>query len=369
MPERCECGGCVEATGESDRVIVDDIPPVHVERTLHVTPIGRCVRCKKRVVTRLPGATSGGRRVAKVVIGPNAQALMTSLRFEGNMTMPAICATMGTWLGLSITRGGLAQILQRIARRAAPSYEEIVAHVRNASLVGVDETGLRQDGVSGWAWLVRTATASLFRIELSRAAWVADQMLGADFKGIVCSDFYSVYTRRDDWKHAYCGAHMIREAKKIAEVSPSPRTEKFCKDVRDFYRDAKRGRNRRTRKARHALRVRLGKLIANRDLSLNPDVARLQRRLHTHFHGILTFVDRPEVPADNNATERDLRAFACFRKATGGTRSPRGSKTAAGMMSITQTLRKNGLPLRQYVIGLYDTHLLGRAPPSVFAKR
>lgn len=366
MPKHCACGGPVEATRESDSVIVDDIPPVHVERTRHVTPVGRCTRCKKRVVTRLPGATSSGQRVAKVVIGPNAQALMTSLRFEGNMTMPAICATMGTWLGLSITRGGLAQILQRIAKRASPSYEEIVAHVRASSLVGADETGLRQDGVSGWAWLVRTDTASLFRIELSRGAWVADQMLGANFNGIVCSDFYSVYTRRDDWKHAYCGAHMIREAKKIAEVSPSPRTEKFCKDVRDFYRDAKRGRKRRTRKARHGLRVRLGKLIADRDLSLNPDVRRLQARLHKHFHGILTFVDHPEVPPDNNATERDIRALACFRKATGGTRSARGSKTVATVMSITQTLRKNGLPLRDYVIGLDDAHLLGRAPPSVF---
>ena len=43
-------------------------------------------------------------------------------------------------------------------------------------------------------------------------------MLGEDFAGVVCSDFYGVYTGHDDWLHAYCGAHTIREAKKIAEL-------------------------------------------------------------------------------------------------------------------------------------------------------
>jgi hypothetical protein len=39
---------------------------------------------------------------------------------------------------------------------------------------------------------------------------------------VVCSDVYGAYARRGDLQHAYCGAHNIREAKKIAEVDPTP---------------------------------------------------------------------------------------------------------------------------------------------------
>lgn len=367
MPKRCSCGGSVEPTSEEDSTVVEDIPPVQVVRTRHVTPVGRCTKCGKRVATKLPGAPAGGSRIAQVVVGPNAQALLVSLRFEGKMTMPAICTTMRTWFGLSITAGGLVQMFHRIGKRGAPSYDEISEQVRQAPVVGLDETGLRQDGLSGWAWLARTDQASLFRIELSRGSWVAEQMLGTGFIGIVCTDFYSVYTCRNDWTHAYCGAHVIREAKKIAEVTPTEQSEEFRDRLQALYRDGRKAQRTRRRRARHGIRVRLGRLVADPTLGLHADVARLQARLDQHFHGVLTFLDRPDVPADNNATERDLRALAQYRKVTGGTRSPLGSLTLARMMSISQTLRKNDMPLRDWVIGLHDAHLKGRPPPPVFA--
>ncbi len=98
-----------------------------------------------------------------------------------------------------------------------------------------------------------------------------------------------------------------------------------------------------------------------------PDVVRLQRRLHDHYDGVLLFVDRPDVPMTNNATEHDIRPFAMHRKVTGGTRSARGSRTLAHHMSVNQTLRKNGLPLRAWVGDAYEAHLQQRPPPSVFA--
>ncbi len=38
-----------------------------------------------------------------------------------------------------------------------------------------------------------------------------------------------------------------------------------------------------------------------------------------------------------------------------------------GSMTITQTLRKNDLSLRDYVANVWDAHLHGHPPPSVFA--
>lgn len=367
-PAECACGGHVVSTTETRSTIVEDIPPITVTVTRHVAPIGCCATCGKKVSAPLPGDTKSGQSVAQTQLGPNLQALVASLRFDHHLPFTQIAAFMRTWINVAVTPGGLAHLVARLAHRATPSVEEITAHVRAASVAGADETGWRQNGAAGFSWIVRTDRASLFRTELSRGAWVLESMLGTSFRGVLSSDFYSVYTSpKNEWKPAYCGAHVIREAKKIAEVSPCGITTQFAEQLRTWYRDAKAAQKSGDARVRHGLRVRLGKLIADDSLSLHSDVARLQGRLDENFYGVTRFMDRTDVPADNNATERDIRALALHRKTTGGTRSAHGSRVLDTMMSVTQTLRKNGRSTREYIAGLHDAHLHGRPPPPLFA--
>jgi transposase len=173
-------------------------------------------------------------------------------------------------------------------------------------------------------------------------------------------------SREDDWTRAYCGAHTIREAKKIAEVSPCAATETFRDRLGTIYQIGKQAQQSGEVSARQGVRVRMGRLIADTVLGTDPDVARRQARLDEHFDGVLTFLDFPDVPSDNNATERDIRPLAVYRKVTGGTRSPRGSQTLAHWMSVTQTLRKNDLPLGPFILDLHRAYYEGSSPPSVF---
>ena len=365
-PIVCDCGGHTEATGEVESTIVQDIPPVKVENVKHVAPVRCCQRCGRRVAAKLPGAVESGTSVAQVQVGPNALAMAVGLRFQQRVPLSGICRFLDTWFELKLSPGGLSQMLGRWRRRSTATYEEIVQHVRSAPVVGADETGLRQNGLGGYAWLVRTDKASLFRIELSRGGWVIIAMLGENFAGVVCSDFYGVYTGHDDWLHAYCGAHTIREAKKIAEVTPSAITEAFATRLQALYAAGKEAQASGDPAANQSVRIRFGQLVADVDLGQNADVARLQARIHQHFYGVLQFLDRPDVPADNNATERDIRPLAVYRKVTGGTRSSDGSITLAHWMSIVQTLHKNLLPLRDFVLDLHRSHYAARPPPSVF---
>jgi transposase len=368
LPERCDCGGHVHPNGETESTIVQDIPPVVVpENVKHIGPVGVCDRCGKRHGPPLPGAVRAGQSVAKVQIGPNAQALIISLRFEYRMPMQGIGAVMGEWFGLRITPGGVSQLLDRTRNWSTASYAEIQNRVRQSPVVGMDETGLRQDGATGWAWLARTDKASLFRLEPSRAGWVAEAMLGEHFIGVLCTDFYSVYTARQDLNHAYCGGHLVREVKKIAEVSPNPLTIEFRDEIQSWYAQAKKAQTCGSRIARIRLCERLAEIIA-RPESDPADVLRICSRIEEHVEGILAFMSNRAIEADNNASERDIRCMAVFRKVTGGTRSTNGSKTTGHWMSITQTLRKNGLPLRDYIVAMNKSHLRGRPPPSVFIR-
>jgi transposase len=368
VPRRCECGGTVKPTGEQRRTLVEDIPPVRVEVVEHVAHVGRCKDCGLEMSEPLPGDTRHGESIARTQVGPNAAAMAVSLRFEHHVSLAGISSFVGIWFGLRITAGGVSHLLARQAVRAQPVVDEIQSHIRSAPVVGMDETGLRQNGASGWAWIARTEKASLFRVELSRGSWVAEQMLGPAFAGVLLTDFYSVYTSHDEWLHAYCAAHMLREAKKVAECTPNARTEEFRDRLCAWYVDAKLAQLQGGAGTRHGLRARLGRIINAGDCRIHDDVQRLQVRLREHFAGITTFLDRPDVPADNNGSERDIRPLAQHRKSTGGTRSPRGSRTLGIWMSIQQTARKNAVPLRDLVTDLYDCHRYGRPPPSLLSE-
>jgi len=367
MPERCTCGGHVSATGENDSTIVQDIPAPRVENVEHVAPVGQCERCGARVVAPLPGAVSNGQSVCDVQVGPNAQGLILQLRFDGRMSLGCIASTCHTWFGLEVSKGGLSQLIDRLRDRTCEGYQEVVDHVRGSAVVGLDETGLRQNGLSGWVWLARTDQASLFRVELSRGSWVAEAILGKGFVGVVCSDFYAVYTARGDWRHAYCWAHTIRESRKVAEVDPGLWTLSFRDELSAWYAEGIVAQRRGRIVERDAAREHLRDLIENRPVWEHPDVKRLCLRLEEHFDGVTAFLDNRSIPATNNATERDVRAITAMRKVTGGTRSTNGSRSLAHWMTVTQTLRKNGLSLRDYVVESWVAHLHGRAPPSVFA--
>lgn len=365
MPLRCECGGVVDSTGEVESTIVQDIPPIRVENVRHNAHVGRCRKCGRRVMGPLPGAVKAGRSVAAVQLGPRVQAFALGLRFEQHVPLAGIGVVLDTWFGVSVTPGGLSQMFDRLREQSASSYAQIEQHVRGSAVVGMDETGLRQNGVGGWVWLARTPDASLFRVELSRGAWVADAILGEGFCGVVVTDFYAAYTRRTDWLHGYCGAHLIREAKKIAEVDPCPPTEAFRDGVEAWYGFAKTVCDSDVSSDRTVARRRLTILARDTELGAHPEVARLLGRIVEHHEGILRFTYTPGVPADNNASERDIRALAVHRRVTGGTRSLNGSKTLGHWMSITQTLRKADRPLVEYVVGLYESHLAARPPPSL----
>lgn len=367
VPARCDCGGCVEPNGETVSTVVQDIPKVpQVENVEHVAHVGRCKLCGKRVMKKLPGAVDAGQSIAEVQLGPNAKALVISLRFEYRTPLRGIAAILGEWFGLSVTAGGLCQSIDKWRDRSSESYTEIEGEIRTSAVVGMDETGLRQDGVSGWAWIARTERASLFAIERSRGAWVAEKLVGSSFQGVVCTDFYGVYTAKADWQHAYCGGHLVREVKKIAEVDPGFWTNYQRDFICDWYVEGKAAQHGSKAAQRRAIE-KLENFVQARRPWDHPEILRVANRIDSNFDGIVAFVTNPQIPADNNASERDIRPLAVFRKVTGGTRSDNGSKSLAHWMSLTQTLRKNEISVREYVCGLHEAHLAGRSPPSVFA--
>jgi transposase len=65
--------------------------------------------------------------------------------------------------------------------------------------------------------------------------------------------------------------------------------------------------------------------------------------------GLTPFLDDPRIPIDNNATERGLRGVAVGRKNHYGSRSIRGTRTAAVFYSLIESAKLAGLEPRAYL--------------------
>src|SRR5262249_30687152 len=68
-----------------------------------------------------------------------------------------------------------------------------------------------------------------------------------------------------------------------------------------------------------------------------------------NWERLTRFVDDVRVPLDNNATERAIRGPVVGRKNHYGSKSRRGTKVAATMHSILETLKRHRLDPAAYL--------------------
>lgn len=104
---------------------------------------------------------------------------------------------------------------------------------------------------------------------------------------------------------------------------------------------------------------RLDALVATP--AAHPAGRELQTRVKAWRTKFFVFLEDPEIPATNNACEREIRPSVVFRKVTGGFRSDWGAQIHAGYRSVTGTAKLHGKTALQAI-----NHLLaGRFEPSI----
>ena len=124
----------------------EDLPVVRPVVRRFDIDVGHCSQCRRRVQGRNPLQTSDALGAASVQLGPEVVALAVELHRHLGVPLAKVAHLLRTRFGLSVTPGGLAQVLHRAARDAAPAYTALCEQVRNAPVVTPDETGWRVGG-------------------------------------------------------------------------------------------------------------------------------------------------------------------------------------------------------------------------------
>lgn len=329
-------GGWVHRTRQ-----VIEIPSLPAEIIDHVLLARRCGVCCKRHVPQLDLSSSV---VGKHRVGIRLMSFIGWLREVGRMPVRRVQALLEALYGLHLSTGEICEVLHTLAEKGKPLYEALKESVRTHPFVHADETGWREDGVNGYLWSFSNPSVRFFAYDKSRSHEVPERILGTDFKGILCSDFYSGYFYYLGL-HQRCWVHFNRDLTALKEEhKDNPDVSAWVDRVVDIYHRAKQYKNdnRRQRiRAREQFQAELSKLAEPHARSDCPQRV-LAKRAERFLPELFTFVEYPDVPPDNNAAERAIRPSVIARKVSGGTRSDEGSKTRSTLMSLFATWQVQG---------------------------
>jgi hypothetical protein len=356
--ERCpDCGrklegGCEHRRRQSIEVVLQ------LRVVDHVILARWCGVCHKRVLPRLEASELGVQ--GKRRFGASVQGLVAALHIAYRVPVRMIRRLLRELVGLQISEGEVVALLDGMKRAGRASLQQLLEAVRGSPAVCADETGWRQDGENGYLWGFFTPTLRWFEYRESRAGQVPVEVLGEEFGGTVTCDFYSGYNKLGVLQR--CWVHLLRDAQELAEINADrPAVAAWVQALAALYQQAK-SFSHPSERVRQKQRRHFERLAAQLAGPYVNDVEAPQRtlaqRIMKHRHELFVFVSDPQVAGDNNLAERSLRPAVIARKISGGTRSPKGSDTKMGLMSLLGTWQAQGKPLLDSL-----TQLLCPTPP------
>ena len=329
-------GGTLKRTRE-----VIELPPPRIVVTEHQYVERRCGVCGKRCV---PTPELGGLVHGTGRIGHGLTSLLVLLREEARLPVRTIQSLLQTLTGLQLSVGAIVAASQRVAARASPPLTAIEQAIRASPVVHLDETGWRQAGRNGFVWTASTPEHRCFVYGTRHKAMV-DQLIGADYAGVVVSDFYTAYTG-DDRLHQYCWAHLLRDIDELSAQHPDDAAlQGWGAAVAAVYGRADlsaSGPVTQRAAARQTAESDLAQLCQPWTEPRVPQTP-LCVRILKHLPSLFVFVTDAGVPPTNNAAERSLRHLVTMRKISGGTRSARGTTTRLALASLVGTWRLQGV--------------------------
>jgi transposase len=348
-----QCGGGVQEL-EPIEQFIEEIPPIRPTVTRLVTYRGQCSQCGE-VQSTHPLKTSDATGAAKVQLGPRAQALVSVLNKQHGLTMRTTCQVIDELVGLRLTPGGLAQLVQRVGRKAEAPYEALILDLRAAAAVFVDETSWYMGGPGYWLWVFTTTTETVYRVDSSRGRKVVTETLGSEFDGVLVSDCLASYENVPYRTHK-CIAHHL---KAIAEARDRPDTpdptyldewKLFFRTVIGIWRAQPEVDVQEFALRRSGLEKWLDRLLAA-ERTQPGDVA-IRKRIEKRRGSILTCLYEPAAEPTNNRAERDLRPAVIARKLSCGNKTEAGKRSFEVLRSIASTCCKRGHDAISYIAGL-----------------
>lgn len=349
MATATACAHCQAPLQESDQTLHSrydkiDLPPVRPVVTRVERYAGRCSCCGQTTLAPVPDGLEEGSLFSGSVL-----AMALYLRFIHAISYERLVGVFRHLFGLTISQGALDALFRRAKAGFDHEVAAILARLRRARVIGSDETTVRINGRTCWNWVFQNDQVVIHVIRPTRGRGVVEEVLAGHRPQIWVSDLYSAQRgHADEWQ--VCLAHQLRDLQYAVEAGDSvfaPRMKALL--LRAAILARRRGTLKETTRRQHLRRLERD---LNAILALQP-THRHGKRLRKRYLGcrdhLFTFLIHPEVPPDNNASERDLRPMALYRKVTGGFRSDWAPDLCAAVKSVVGTAARRGIDAYQAI--------------------
>lgn len=345
--------------------------------TEHVSPGYWCQGCQQIHYAPLPAAVLAGG-----LCGPRLTSLVSYFKGKLHGSYSGIRDFFADVLGLKVSRGYLAKLIQKAAQAFAAPYLELMNLLPAQPYLNSDETGHKENGARFWTWCFRAKTFIVFKIDPSRGADVLMDVLGQNFQGILGADFwgaYRKYARLCGVLIQFCLAHLIREVKYMCEF-PEPSVQRYGKALLAQLQTLFTTLHRRTELSQKALRLALATSEGQIwDAALEPLIdpqrygsgephrliKNLAERFYKHGEGYFRFITSAGVEPTNNSVEQAMRFVVMDRHMTQGTRSERGRDFCERNWTIMATCALQQRSAYHWMIQAIEAHFNGRPIPSL----
>jgi len=330
--EQCPyCGGPLDPKGAKARTIIE-VDPVRKEVIRYELEQRDCGRCHHTFTARPAGV------FAKGLFGNQFLTHLAVEHYVHGVTLGRLSAQLG------VGQGSLCAALHQLARRLATVPQGLLLEYRRARVKHADETGWRNDGHNGYAWLFCTALISLFRFRQSRSASVAKEVFGTKrLPGTLVVDRYNGYNQMP-CSIQYCYSHLLREVQDLGKEFPAVgEVSQFVESFAPLLAGAIKLRGQELtavhfRQQARELKWEIKALVYSP--AQHPGIQKIQNIFREKATRLYHWAKNPAIPADNNRAERELRPLVIARKISFGSQSEQGAQTREILMSVLHTLRK-----------------------------
>lgn len=253
-------------------------------------------------------------------------------------------------------------------------YDRLAGQLPSQAQLSLDESPTKERKSKAWVWTFVARLFTVFAVRTSRAATILDDLLTAEFKGIVNCDRAKMYWQcgRLQW----CWAHLKRDfqalidsedrqVKRLGHDLMRPTRKMFAAWAR--YRDGTIQWTTFQRLMR-PIRREIDSLLLRGVFSGNDRLYGMCNALYTHREWLWTFVAHKGIEPTNNASERALRHAVIWRKLSFGTQSAAGSRFVESMLTVIETCRQQKRSAFEYLTDAVEAHFAGKPCPVLLPR-
>jgi predicted RecB family nuclease len=303
-----------------------------------------CKNCKKMIETQDMRKTSH--------YGDNLMLWTVNQKIQYNQSTNQIINILKDSFKIQASTTRIMHFKELIAQKYVPTYKEIVSRINKSNLIHVDETIARIKQIDGYVWVFANYECVYYEFRETREPDFLKDLL-SDFNGVLISDFYTGYDGIE-CEQQKCLVHLIRDL-----------NEDFLKNQFDT----------ELKKIVVEFGILLRKIIATvdtcglRKIHLNKhkkDVDKFysnvistkfesefalsyQKRFTKYKDKLFLFLEKDNIPWNNNNAEYSIKPFAKWRKKISKCLTKQNIENHLILLSILQTCKYQGINFFEFL--------------------